>query len=64
MSNSILVTGAAGGSQGSTGNRVARLLIERSAPIDDPRAVEQWSSPEALAAIRATIASMSRPRSA
>jgi uncharacterized protein YbjT (DUF2867 family) len=33
MSSTILVTGAAGGTQGSTGNRVARLLREKSVPV-------------------------------
>ena len=33
MPNPILVTGAAGGRQGSTGNLVARLLLERGLPV-------------------------------
>jgi uncharacterized protein YbjT (DUF2867 family) len=33
MSNPILVTGAAGGSQGSTGKTVVRLLSERGLPV-------------------------------
>ena len=33
MSNPILVTGAAGGQQGSTGRRVASLLLERGIPV-------------------------------
>ena len=33
MSESILVTGAAGGSQGSTGRRIAALLLEKGIPV-------------------------------
>jgi uncharacterized protein YbjT (DUF2867 family) len=33
MSEPILVTGAAGGSQGSTGRRIAALLLEKSIPV-------------------------------
>lgn len=33
MSSKILVTGAAGGSQGATGNRVTRLLREKGLPV-------------------------------
>src|SRR5215475_3594759 len=33
MSHPILVTGAAGGAQGSTGRRVASLLLERGIPV-------------------------------
>jgi len=33
MSEPILVTGAAGGSQGSTGNRVLQILIEHGRPV-------------------------------
>jgi len=33
MANSILVTGAAGGRQGSTGNRILHLLIERGSTV-------------------------------
>ncbi len=33
MSEPILVTGAAGGSQGSTGRRIAALLLERGIPV-------------------------------
>ncbi|WP_433964498.1 NAD(P)H-binding protein [Tunturiibacter gelidiferens] len=33
MSEPILVTGAAGGSQGSTGRRITALLLERSIPV-------------------------------
>src|SRR5215471_5921662 len=33
MSHPILVTGAAGGTQGSTGRRVASLLMEQGIPV-------------------------------
>src|SRR5580692_8535254 len=33
MSEPILVTGAAGGSQGSTGRRIATLLLEKGIPV-------------------------------
>jgi len=33
MSKPILVTGAAGGAQGSTGNRISQLLVERDLPV-------------------------------
>ena len=33
MSSKILVTGAAGGNQGATGNRVTRLLREKGLPV-------------------------------
>jgi len=33
MAHRILVTGAAGGTQGSTGRTVARLLMERGIPV-------------------------------
>ena len=33
MSHPFLVTGAAGGAQGSTGRRVARLLLEQGIPV-------------------------------
>ena len=33
MAKPILVTGAAGGSQGSTGNRVVQLLVQRGLPV-------------------------------
>jgi len=33
MSQPILVTGAAGGRQGSTGNRVAQLLVQRGLKV-------------------------------
>ena len=33
MSHPILVTGAAGGAQGSTGRRVASLLLEQGIPV-------------------------------
>src|SRR5262245_50236499 len=33
MATSILVSGAAGGRQGSTGHHVARLLLERGVPV-------------------------------
>jgi len=33
MSHSILVTGAAGGTQGSTGRQVASLLLEQGIPV-------------------------------
>ena len=33
MSQPILVTGAAGGAQGSTGRRVASLLLEQGIPV-------------------------------
>ena len=33
MSEPILVTGAAGGSQGSTGRRIAALLLEKGIPV-------------------------------
>jgi len=33
MSPKILITGAAGGSQGATGNRLARLLLENGVPV-------------------------------
>lgn len=32
----ILVTGAAGGSQGSTGNRVIQLLVQHGLPVRAP----------------------------
>jgi uncharacterized protein YbjT (DUF2867 family) len=32
-SSTVLVTGAAGGRQGSTGNRVARMLLQRGVPV-------------------------------
>ena len=33
MPSPILVTGAAGGAQGSTGNRVVQLLVENGSPV-------------------------------
>jgi len=33
MIHPILVTGAAGGTQGSTGRRVASLLLEKDVPV-------------------------------
>ena len=33
MNSKILVTGAAGGTQGSTGNRLTRLLREKGVPV-------------------------------
>ena len=33
MSEPILVTGAAGGAQGSTGRRIAALLLEKGIPV-------------------------------
>ena len=33
MAKPILVTGAAGGRQGSTGNRVVQLLVQRGLPV-------------------------------
>jgi uncharacterized protein YbjT (DUF2867 family) len=33
MSKPILVTGAAGGQQGSTGNRVVQLLVQSGLPV-------------------------------
>ena len=33
MSSKILVTGAAGGTQGATGNRLTRLLREKGVPV-------------------------------
>ena len=36
-------------------HRPARELIERHAPIDDPRVSERWSSPEVQSSIRATL---------
>ena len=33
MSSKILVTGAAGGAQGATGNRLTRLLREKGIPV-------------------------------
>jgi hypothetical protein len=33
MSEPTLITGAAGGSQGSTGRRIASLLLEKGIPV-------------------------------
>ena len=45
MSQPILVTGAAGGAQGSTGRRVTALLLDKGIPVFAPLFISWMKGP-------------------